>query len=152
MFRISLSVLWVFFVGNYRYLKPLIFHLYSLQFIFKFSFILYAIYALNYKLDLNYIEKSWSIASMNEKLRAISLSLGCQKFVQLTIHFHWLRSPWRRADIFRYSLSSRKFGSFVRKHRQKGEARTIAMRALQQTLFKEAIVKRLLKRSQCKVT
>ena len=29
-------------------------------------------------------------------------------FVQLIMSFHWLISPWRRADIFRYSPSSRK--------------------------------------------
>ena len=29
-----------------------------------------------------------------------------KKLIQLMLHFHWVRSPCRRADIVQYSLSS----------------------------------------------
>ena len=52
----------------------------------------------------------------------------CEKFVQLMLHFHLLRSPWRQVDVFQYSLSPRKV---VCKHRQTGEVKTLLTKPLQ---------------------
>ena len=54
-----------------------------------------------------------------------------KKFVQLMLHFHWLRSPWRRAKTFWYIPWSRKVLALLVNIGQAKEVKTIATKPLQ---------------------
>ena len=49
------------------------------------------------------------------------------------IHCHWRRRPWQRVDVFQYSSSSRKIVAFFINICERGETKTIARNALQQS-------------------
>ena len=77
-----------------------------------------------------------------------------KKFVHLILHFRWLRGPWRRANIFWYSTSSRMMiALFKAKERSKSHCNeAIATKPLHRRCCNEAIVTKPLQRSHCKAT
>ena len=66
-----------------------------------------------------------------------------KNFVQLTLYFHWLRSPWQWVDIFRYNTTSRKvvalFADISKRERRKRNYTSLCITHLQ-TAFLKAIL------------
>ena len=78
-------------------------------------------------------------------------------FVEIMLHFHWLKSPWRRGNIFRYSLLSRMVVLFVNIGEPEKLKRNYESLFIKYTCFKNYISipkwrNVIAKWSHCKVT